>query len=388
MGLASADRKTFCAERRNRWYLTMGKSNFSRRWVAPILLVLLTAGARSGVSTTSSDPLAAELARWSNFLRDHTSTDDTWNQVKEAAGPLIARADEALRDGQRFLALFRLSAARMYLSASAYIGTRTAQERKDTGAFEAEWTRVGKVLQADISEPRPRALEGVRPAAVRALAEAAQPQVRIYYESSREYGRDTSAQYGLLYLGAAQAQREFVEFCRTLSFGSEGAPPPLRSLAPELDRLEAELLQAYRPPAAIERHSEFISASSTLKEARELDGLGLRYGALLRYLQAVQRIAPLTGNPAVLEPGSIDESLKNWDSRLSKAGRDDTIGRLFLEAAEADSAHPPAGGKPVIASVILRDVLPRYTAALEPGRVEPVAPPAQVTVTLVRWPYT
>jgi hypothetical protein len=351
------------------------------------LLALLTAGARSDVSTKSSDPLAAEIARWSNFLRDHTSTDDTWNQVKDTAAPVIARADEALRDGERFLALFRLSAARMYLSASAYMGTRPAQDRKDTAAFEAEWLRVGKALQTDISESRPRMPESLRPAAVRALAEAALPQVRIYYETSHDYGRDTTAQYGLLYLGAAQAQREFVDFCRTLSFAPQGEPPPLRSLDPELNRLEADLLEAYRPPAAIERHSEFIAASSTLKEARELDGFGLRYGALLRYLQAVQRIAPLTGNAAPLDPGTIVESLKNWDSLLSKHGRDDTIGRLFLEAAQADLAHPAPGSKPLVASVILREILPRYTAALEPARVDPPAP-AQVTVTLVRWPYT
>jgi hypothetical protein len=366
----------------------MRRHDFQKRWIALILLALVAPGARSDSPKVPPDRLAAEIARWSAFLREHTSTDDTWNQVKDAAGPLIARADEALRDGQPLLALFRLSAARMYLSASAYMGTRSAQEQKDTGAFEVEWTRVGKVLRADISEPRPRTLEGLRPAAVRALAEAAHPQVRIFYESSREYGRDMSPPYGLFYLGAAQAQREFVEFCNTLSFGPEGMPPPVRSLAPELDRLEAELLQAYRPPAAIERHSEFISASSALKEARELDGLGLRYGALLRYLQAVQRIAPLTGDAAPPDPETIADGLKNWDSRLSRGGRDDTIGRLLLEAAEADFAHPPAGGKPVIASVILRDVLPRYTAALEPARVEPVAPPAQVTVTLVRWPYT
>src|SRR5215470_9127696 len=116
----------------HRWYLTMRGKTSWRRWVVPILLALLTAGARSDISTKSSDPLAAEIARWSNFLRDHTSTDDTWNQVKDTAGPVIARADEALRDGERFLALFRLSAARMYLSASAYMGTRPAQDRKDT----------------------------------------------------------------------------------------------------------------------------------------------------------------------------------------------------------------------------------------------------------------
>jgi hypothetical protein len=92
---------------------------FQKRWIAPILLALTAAGARGDSPKSSGDPLAIEIARWSAFLKDHTSTDDTWAQVKETTGPLIARADEALRDGQRLLALLRLSAARMYLSASA-----------------------------------------------------------------------------------------------------------------------------------------------------------------------------------------------------------------------------------------------------------------------------
>src|SRR5262249_38111989 len=159
----------------------MRRHAFPRSWIAPILLALVAAGARSDSPKIPSDPLAAEIARWSVFLKDHTSTDDTWAQVKETTGPLIARADEALRDGQRLLALLRFSAARMYLSASAYMGTRTAEERKELGAFDSEWTRVGMVLRADISQPRPAPLEGMQPAAVRALAEAALPQIRIYY---------------------------------------------------------------------------------------------------------------------------------------------------------------------------------------------------------------
>src|SRR5215471_7977457 len=112
----------------------MRRHAFQKVWIAPILLALVAAGPRSDSSGLPSDSLAAEIARWSAFLREHTSADDTWNQVKDAAGPLIARSEEALRDGQRLLALFRLSAARMYLSASAYMATRTAQEQKDTGA--------------------------------------------------------------------------------------------------------------------------------------------------------------------------------------------------------------------------------------------------------------
>jgi hypothetical protein len=359
-----------------------------KRWAAPLLFALLTVRAGIDAPQTSSDSLAAEIERWSDFVKNHTSTDDSWSQVKAMTGPLVAKAEEARKDGQRFLALLRLSAARMYLAASVYTGTTSAEQRKDAAPFEAEWARVGKVLQADLSQPRPAPLNGLAPAAVRAVAEAALPQVRVYYETSREYGLDTMPQYGLLYLGAAQAQREFVDFCRTLSWASEGSPPPVRAIGPELDKLESELLEAYLPPAAIDRHSEFIAASSTLKEARELDEFGLRYGALLRYLQAVQRIAPLRGAPTPLDPQAITAQLKDFDRQLSQSGRDHTIGRIFLEAAQSDLAHPAPGAKPVLASTMVRDVLPRYFAALEPARPQPRPPAASVTVTLVRWPYT
>ena len=60
-------------------------------------------------------------------------------------------------------------------------------------------------------------------------------------------------------------------FCRTLSFPAPRRAPPLRPLAGEVDALDTALLSAYRPPASIDRHSEFITASAAIKEARELD---------------------------------------------------------------------------------------------------------------------
>jgi len=45
---------------------------------------------------------------------------------------------------------------------------------------------------------------------VRALAEAAQPQVKVYYEASLDYGRSTTPESGLYYIGTAQAAREWV----------------------------------------------------------------------------------------------------------------------------------------------------------------------------------
>jgi hypothetical protein len=333
------------------------------------------------------DPLAAEIERWSAFLRDHTSSDESWAQIKGMAEPVLKRAEEALHDGQRLLALQRLSSVRMYLAAAVYTEQKPA-ERKDAAAFEAEWNRVGRTLRADLEPPRPESLDGVVPAAVRALGEASLAQVRVYYETSLEYGRTTMPQYGLLYLGVAQAQRDFANFCRTLSLAPGGSLPPARALGPELDRLEGEILAAYRPPASIEKHSEFIATSSALKEAREMDAAGLRCGALLRYLQTAQRLALLRAGSASLDADRLRRQLKDFETRLSAGGVDNSIGRIFLETAQADLAHPASGGSPTVAAAVADDVLPRYLSALAPARLQPPQPDPQVTVTLVRWPYT
>jgi hypothetical protein len=402
-----------------------------RRRVEPGWRAMLLAGALTilpaacgraadiGQAALPPDPLAAEIQRWSALLRSNPAADETWKQVKGDSQPVIVSAEQALRDGRRLLALQRLAAARMYLAASTYLSQLPPARRKDPLAFEAEWARLGTVLRADLGKPAPAALDGVQPAAVRAVGEAVLPQVRIYYDTSIEYGRNTMAQAGLFYLGVAQAQRDLVSLCRQISASMAGPavlpPPPLRALGGELDRLEGELLAAYRPPAAIDRHDDFILASSLLKEARELDAAGLRHGALLRYLQSAQRVALLRAAPAATAvapktsetmktsetpgtpknrqtPQNNDEvlaaSLRDLDARLAADPFDHSLGRLFLESAQADVASATPKKRPATAAVIAGDVLPRYFAALGPARPEPPRPAPEVTVTLVRWPYT
>lgn len=338
-------------------------------------------------SKAPQDPLAAEIERSSEVLRSHSETDGMWADVKKDSQPVLARAEEDLRAGRRLVAVQRLSDVRAGLATAAYLGGHTAAS-KDTGAFEAEWTRMGEALRDHLGQPSPTALEGVEPAAVRALGEAALPQVRIYYESSLDYGRNSMPGDGLYYLANAQAQREAVSLFRDLSTPSERRVPPLRALTAELDGLQADILKAYRPPASIDRHGEFINASATLKEARELDAAGLRYGALLRYLEAAQRIAPLRPDPPALDAEALAKRLAELDQRLAAGELDHSLGRLFLEMAQADVAAAKPGTPPPSAVLIAGDVLPRYFAALEPARPAAEKPQPQVTVTLVRWPYT
>ena len=282
----------------------------ARRVRFPAVLLALTAlGAATG-SRAGEDPLAAEIARWSAYVRDNSSNDEMWAQVKSASGPALAKAEEALRDGRRLLALQRLAAARVNPAAFRYLETLSPADRKELSKLESEWARSGRVLRADLGKTFAAAFAGVQPAAVRAIAEAALPQVRVYYDASLEYGRNTMPDAGFYYLGAARAQRETAELCRRLSAPSSIRPPALRPLGAELDALEGELLGAYRPPASIEKHADFIAASALLKEARELDAAGLRHGAVLRYLLAAQRTALIRASAPELDATTLAARLR------------------------------------------------------------------------------
>lgn len=343
---------------------------------------------RAASPGADADPLAKELARWVSYAETNASQDELWTQVKGATAPALAQSGDALRAGRRLYALQRLAAARSSLAAFTYVDGRPAEERKDAARFEAEWRRMGRELGSDLGSPSPAALDGVAPAAVRALGEASLPQVRAYYESSLAYGRATSPESGLFYLGSARAARELVALCRQVSKPAGKPAPRLRSLDGELDDLETAVLAAYRPPASIDRHAEFIALGSALKEAHELSALGLRHGALLRYLSAVQRFASLKVGAEALDASTAVERLEAWRARLARSGADHSLGELFLEAAEAERAGAAPGGPLPVATAVVSDVLPRYLEALEPAAPRKPLPPAEVTVTLVRWPYT
>ena len=247
------------------------------------------------------------------------------------------------------------------------------------------------MLQASsLRRPRTRSTAWDRPPCAR-IGEAALPQVRVYYEASLDYGRNTAARgRALLHRRGAGAAR--VRRARAQPAGSGSRAAASAALArPELDALEAELLAAYRPPASIDRHGEFIRASAALKEARELDAAGLRYGALLRYLQSLQRFAPLRGARPP-PPVAAAAALAAQPPALRRAPRPRASRRPHDRPAvprDGPGARGPGqDADPAAAQAIADNVLPRYFAALEPARPRPPRPAARATVTLVRWPYT
>lgn len=348
----------------------------------------LLAGAGLVGSATPPDPLRDDLERWAALRATTQSDDPLWKDIQASSGPELERARLALEANRRLLALQRLGSARGYLEAWSYLSSLTAAQRKDEAVLESEWKRVGKELAADLAPVRAEDFANLRPAALRGMAEAAAMQLRAYYEASLLYGRADGPESGLIYLGLARAQRDLVALYRTAS-SAAGGSRSVPALVPRIDDLQGEVLAAYRPPASLEKHSDFIGVSSALKEARELETAGLRDGALLRYLQAAQRFAMLRLGSAPApadERSALARRLGEETARPARGG-DDSYRQLFLEAAAADLASPASGERPLRAAAVLDDVLPRYAAALQPASA-PAPVKAALAVTLVRWPYT
>ncbi|MGE0455830.1 MAG: hypothetical protein AB7O37_19110 [Vicinamibacteria bacterium] len=336
--------------------------------------------------TPGEDALSAEIARVARALRDETRTDDQWKGFRGAAQPLVERAAGSAAAGRRLVALARLVPAWTGVEVQRYL---QAHRGGDIAAVEQEWKRVGAELEAGRAR-RKAAVESL-PAALRAFAEIADAQIDAYRQASLEYARATEPLAGFYYLGEAQAQAALVELLPRIAPGlGRGAAPPVRSVAPELDALDAAVAEAYVPPASAEQHPAFIRLGSTMKQARELDAAGSHYGALNRYLEARLRLAQIRAGAQAgrLDPRTAASRAAPFAARLAQDGLDHGVGRLFLELAEDDAQNAPADGVPASAAFLLDDVLPRYFEALQPPARAAAARGPAVNVTLVRWPYT
>ena len=356
------------------------------RWVVAVALVV-AAPVPVPLGAQPPDPIAVEIATWLSAIQRNAGSGSLWDQVKPGAEVALTQAQAAQISGRRWFALERLAAARALLSAAMYVAERPPDVRKSVGAFESEWRRMGTSLGAAVTTPASEAPRAWSSSAVRALAEVASHQVKTNYDASLIYGRATDADSGLYYLGAAQAQQEFVRFAHALPAGG-ATPIVLRTLDSEAQALERTLLGLYQPPASIDRHAEFIAASAALKEARELNDAGLRHGALLKLLQATQRTAQLQG-VVVPDIDVLRARLARVQRDVDGMAGDHSVVRVFLEraAVELATASPEAAGLSASAA-ILDHVLPTYLAALAPAVSTVPVTDATVTVRLVRWPFT
>jgi hypothetical protein len=352
-----------------------------------LIFLLLLIGTVT-VAFAADDELAKDIKNWKEFVRTNTATDETSKYVRESAEPLLIRAEQALADGKRLYALHVIGAIRGNLYSVKYINELPSKTRREFAAFEEEWKKIGAQLSPVLAGKEKPDFNGLSDA-TRAIAEAAFSEVKVYYESSLDYGRDTDPDSGLFYLGLAQGQLDLARFCSGLKDAQQSKPHSGDQIADEVDEFEKFLLSLYKPPASVEQHPIFIRSSAMIKQAHELLASNMNDGALYRYLDARRRLSPIIGAGSTITAADATKRAKDFEKRLAKSSEDNSIAQLFVEMAlvEASDTTPNSKGGET-ANVIFNDVLPHYFKAIEPQKAKRVVPKPEITVTLVRWPYT
>lgn len=300
----------------------------------------------------------------------------------ESVSSLLSRSERAAQSGHAFLSLHILQYAATTLGGYEFMQAKAEIGKAGMAAFEQEWRRLGP----ELAEGQ-RKLSAARrwPLAAQAVVERSLTQSQPTYQSSLLYGRETSVENGLFYLGLAKAHLDFVAFCRGLKFAG-AAPRPLRSPAPELAELEKEVLAAYRKYDTPDQHSAFIRVNSQLKLAWDLERERRHSGAWLQALEARRSLVPITVTIAEdRSAAALRAQSEAVRAQLSKASTDHSLGWLYWQMAEEAQTRNDLKQ----ANTILSHVLPLYFDSLTGSKsLAARGGGKMVTVTLVRWPYT
>jgi hypothetical protein len=349
--------------------LTVTPSGPRLAFMRPIALFL--AGAFALVPQAPAPPgLAAEMDR----IRAEAAAATPEDQ-RATPSARLERAKAALDAGRPLLALYLFEMP--WESAKAWSFVKASGSVTTPEAFVRKWAAAG--------EPRTSAAtqDGRRPALVEAMATAAEARGVTTYHASRSYGEDSGPLGGLYYLGESHAVMQFAAMVRAMEWPAAGSPPAFRSLSAELAALDTDMTTAYETMDRTS-HSTYIVASAALKQARTLNDRGQYAGALFQYLLSRYVFAALRG-PAAAEatPQRIEEARQSLPP-----GADHSIAGLFLQlAGEGVASDVPAQRRGAAATI--EDVIPAYLRAIAaPPAMTAAARSADVTITLVRWPFT
>ena len=288
----------------------------------------------------------------------------------------LERARAALEAGRPLLALYLFEMP--WESAKAWTFVQASATVATPEAFAKKWTAMGEPRAATAGR------SGRRPVLVEALASVAEARGATTYHASRAYAEDAGVPAGFYYLGESHAVVQFAAFARSLDWPVPASAPPLRSIAAELNALDTEMTTAYETMDR-SNHPTYIQASAALKQAKTLNDRGQYAGALFEYLLSTYLFAPLRA-PGVAREATAAQVA---DARQAlPAGVDHSIAEMFLQlAGEGTTSAVPA--QRLGSGVVLDVVVPAYLRAVsQDGRSTTAPVSADVTITLVRWPFT
>jgi hypothetical protein len=342
-----------------------------RRFIVAALVLVAVSHAGAGQSNAPRDTTLRELARVRSQIGASVPEDQRAPLLQR-----LERAEAALEAQRTYQALYLMEAPYEGAAAFAFAASAGVQS---PGDFVKKWRELGA--------PKPGRARAARvPAAVEAVAQAAEDRGRATYQASRPYADDAGTQAGLYYLGESHASIGYAAFVRSGSWPDAGRRPAFRSIAPELAAFDREMTTKYE---TMERsnHPTYIRASAALKQARSLDEHGAREGALLEYLLARYLFAPLRG-PAAAHGDVVTREQIDAARATLPSTEDHSIGDLFIQFADEGLASDNADLRRGAAAVV-EDLIPAYLAALLPAvPASTSSSTAAVTITLVRWPFT
>jgi hypothetical protein len=309
--------------------------------VIALLVIAGTAAGAAGPVTASLHALSREISR----VRTEAQTTVP---AEELAGVVVRldRAAAAVDAGRLLVGLYELQPAFETQAAFAFAAASGVKTQEQ---FADKWKAVGEPRRAP-ADSRRRALF------TEALAQSAEGKAPATYHASLPYAADSGLFGGLFYLGESQAFGRFAAFCRAVDLPPAGPAPVLRSLAPELSALEAQILDAYDKAEGTARQP-FITISVTMKLAKSLDQEGRRPGALLQYLLTRYRFAATRHKPAAGDIGARIAA-----ARAFAGDTDHSIAEFFLQLAETNAAVTDGAAR---AAAILDDVLPAYREVIK-----------------------
>ncbi len=367
---------------------------FSKPFLPLVLLVLSAplVSTAAGPSDATAQ-VQAEIESLQQLVKNNPFADPDFPDVGKMLTEGLQSASSALKAGRLYLSLEELGRQSDLLYGVRAVTANKAEVVKGgMPAFDDTWNKAS--LQLTKLEQQAKADDwSNKPLVLRALAEAAQARTIPLMEGSRGFATATGPKDGLFYLGQAQGEAEFAQFCASLNLSRKGAPIPLRSFLPELQTLQDKTNAAFQPPLSIDQHPRFIALNSTIKLADELDASRSYAGALYIYLEAVRHYGMLTEPPVgAAQQAKLKDALAGLRQKLEGSPQDDSIAQAFVQRAEAYLSHAdgsaPSADEFRSARIILEQVIPAYYAAQKPASPLQRASGKTVDITLVRWPYT
>jgi hypothetical protein len=364
--------------------------------LALVFLAMLTpAVADQGASAK----IEAEVEHLRKALDGKPDADPQWKEAKPDIRAALQHAADDARSGRLYVSLEALSEALASFRGFERATEKTEEQLLKDGlpGVEAE-VKKARVELAAFDHQNWQESWGNSPVAIRALSEKGEGEAANLISGGRGFAAINDASLGdrandfssaLYYVGSAEAQSEIAILYETLKLPRNGSLIPLRSVSPELQRLQEQTTAAFQPPRSVEHHSDFISLNATLKLAGELDSSQHFAGALYQYLDAVQQFGMLDAVlPDAAKQSELKRALGKMRDELTTSSQDSSIAQLFLERAETRLTGSPGAKDWQTAQIVVEQVLPAYVAVLKsaPPQGHPVV--AEVTVTLVRWPYT